>query len=48
MVSRIETKVGIRVKIMGVEDGTLQVLLWEKHEVKAETDFVISWKWRNL
>ena len=35
-------------EIMGVEDGDLQVLVWTKKEVKGETDFVISWKWRAL
>lgn len=30
------------------DDGNLQVLLWEKREIKAPADFVISWKWQNF
>ena len=29
------------------DSGNLQVIRWEQREIKARSDFVISWKWQN-
>lgn len=34
------------VHVIGTDEGTLQVLTWEKKNVRGGVNFVISWKWQ--